>query len=374
MQLDMKSLTEQINSASVQIKSEIGTMRDDFQKLDRIVADLQVKGKRPNYEAPEAGTDDPEFKSFLVKGVVPAETKSLTVSNDGQNVTVRSDWSNRIFALIRESSPMRQVASTMPTNSNELEVLVDRDEPNSAWIGELDPRIETDTSFMTRHKIAVHEHYAYPSATLQMLEDSLFNVEQWLQTKINARFSRQEANAFINGDGVGKPRGILDYGFVADASFVWGADPDLYKIGALDSGVAGDIADADKLIDLVDSLKADYLPGSAWMMTRAFRNKIRKLKDLQDRYIFEDSLQDGTPARLLGYPVYLAEDMPALADGACGCLFGNFQQAYTIVDRLGISIQRDVVTKPGWARYYVRRRVGGALTNPEAVKALLLQE
>jgi len=108
------------------------------------------------------------------------------------------------------------------------------------------------------------------------------------------------------------------------------------------------------------------------MMTRAMRNKVRTLKDDQNRYLFESSLQAGTPDRLLGYPVFLAEDMPALADGVVGALFGNFREAYTIVDRLGITVQRDTITKPGWVKYYARRRVGGAMTNPEAVKALVL--
>ncbi len=131
-------------------------------------------------------------------------------------------------------------------------------------------------------------------------------------------------------------------------------------------------AGADVLFDLVDSVKAAYLPNAGWMMTRAMRNKIRTLKDLEGRYLFETSLQAGTPDRLMGYPVFLAEDMPALTSGAVGALFGNFREAYTIVDRLGITVQRDTITKPGFVKYYARKRVGGALTNPEAVKALIL--
>jgi len=320
----------------------------------------------------EGSKRDPALTPFLQKGQMPAETKDLSVTNDGQGVTVRGEWSNRIFELIRESSPVRSVANVMTTNSNELEVLVDRDEPGSSWIGELANRVETDTSFLTRHKIPVFEHYAYPMVTLQMLEDSQFNVESWLQGKLFARFSRQEASAFINGDGIGKPRGLLDYAIVADMDFDWVADPDDYVIGAHYTDEPGDILSADVLFDVVDSLKAPYLSGAGWMMTRAMRNKIRKLKDHEDRYLFEPSLQAGVPDRLLGFPVYLAEDMPALEEDVVSALFGNFREAYTVVDRIGITVQRDSITKPGWVKYYARRRVGGALTNPEAVKALVL--
>jgi HK97 family phage major capsid protein len=320
----------------------------------------------------EQSNNDTVLQSFLQKGQIPTETKDLSVTNDGQGVTVRGQWSDRIFEKIIETSPVRAAANVTTTDSNELEVLVDREEPGSSWIGELAAHDETTTSFLTRQKIAVHEHYAYPQVTLQMLDDSQFNVENWLQGKLLARFSRQEAGAFINGDGVGKPKGLLDYGVTAEALFTWGADPAAYTIGAQYSGVAGDITNADVLFDLVDSVKSAYLPGAGWMLTRAMRNKVRKLKDQENRYLFEPSLQTGTPDRLLGYPVFLAEDMPALAADVVGALFGNFREAYTIVDRLGITVQRDTVTKPGWVKYYARRRVGGALTNPEAVKALVL--
>lgn len=373
MTIEMKDLVSSLNEAAEEVKNLKANHERQFAAVDSALKELQAKDKRPvyGYETGDAASD-PEMKSFLQKGVMPMETKDLSVTNDGQGVTVRSQWADRIFSQVRETSPIRAVANVMQTNSNELEVLVDRGEPSAEWIGELAARTDTAASYLTRHKIPVFEHYALPSITLQMIEDSAFQVESWLQGKMANKFSRQEASAFINGDGVGKPRGILNYGAVDDTTFTWGADPALYKIGALVSGVAGDLTDPDVLMNLVDSLKANYLPGAGWMMTRAMRNRVRRLKDNQNRYLFEASLQAGVPDTLLGFPVYLAEDMPAPADGVIGALFGNFQQAYTIVDRVGLTIQRDAVTKPGFVKYFARRRVGGALTNPEAVKALVL--
>jgi HK97 family phage major capsid protein len=303
---------------------------------------------------------------------MPDDKKELSVTNDGQGVSVRSQWSMDAAKLIHETSPIRAVARTIDTNSNELEILVDRGEPDSAWTGELDPRSATNSEFLTRHKIPVFEHYAYPSLTLQMLEDSAFSVEDWLMDKVANRFTRQEAAAFVNGTGTGQPKGLLNYGTVKEADFTWGATPSAYKLGAQYTGVDGDITDADVLFDLVDSVKAGYLPRSSWLMTRAFRNKVRKLKDNQDRYLLQPSLEAGVPDTLLGYPVYLAEDMPSLAADVVGALFGDFQSGYTIVDRIGLTVQRDAVTQPGWVKYYVRRRIGGAVTNPEAIKALVL--
>lgn len=373
---ELEHITKQIDEASGVVKELKAKQEKELagirKEMDEVVANVHRPGAggRASLDAKDG---DPELAEFFAKGTTPRmERKELSVTNDGQGVSVRSQWSDRIFKLIRESSPVRQVASVLPTESDSLEVLVDREQPDSDWTGELDARDKTDASFLTRHKINVWEHYAYPEVTLHMLEDSQFDVENWLQGKIGTRFMRQEAGAFINGDGDGKPRGILDYGTVPEAAFTWGSDPAAYELGAQYTGTDGDITGADVLFDLVDSLKADYLNGAGWMMTRAFRNKVRKLKDNQDRYLFEDSLQAGVPPTLLGYPVFLAEDMPTPAADEVGALFGNFQEGYTIVDRLGITVQRDAVTKPGWVKYYARKRIGGAVTNPEAIKALVL--
>ena len=362
-----------------EVITDLNTAFSEFKKKqDERISNLEtVLARRvPTFVGGmNAANDDDEetleMKSFL-RGK-PFERKALSVTDDGQGVTVRADWADRVYTLVRESSPMRFIAAVVQTDSNETEVLVDRGEAASAWITETGARTATNIDFLTRHKVANSEHYALPAVTQQMLEDSKFDVERFVQDKVAQRFGRQEANAFINGDGLnGTPRGILHYGTVKEASFTWGANTALYAIGAQYSAAAGDITNPDVLFDLVDSLKTEYLPGASWLMTRAFRNKIRKLKDLQGRYIFEDSLQAGVPPRLLGHPVYLAEDMPALAADVVGALFGDFRKAYTICDRKGLGVLRDPYSTPGFVRWYVRRRVGGALTNPEAVKALVL--
>lgn len=372
MTIEIKQLADQLNEASENIKSRISGLENNFNQMDSELAKLQTKGRTSYFGGEFETRNDPEFSQFLTKGAMPSESKALSVTTDGQGVSVRSDWTNETSTLVYETSPVRQVAKVMTTNSNEVEILVNRGEPESIWIGELDTRADTTTDFMTRHKIAVDEHYAYPSITLQMMEDSEFNVEDWLQGQVSMRFARQEASAFVSGDGIGKPKGLLNYGTVKEANFAWGATPSAYQLGAQYTGVDGDITNPDVLFDLVDSVKAAYLPRSSWLMTRAFRNKIRKLKDTQDRYMLQSSIDANVPDRLLGYPVYLAEDMPTLAADVTGALFGSFEDGYTIVDRTGYIVQRDAVTKPGWVKYYVRRRIGGALTNPEAIKALVL--
>lgn len=220
-------------------------MKTSFDERIRYLEKAEAVAKSPAFHrAGQLGEAGAEWKSadiddFLRKNSLPTgiERKDLSITSDGQGVTVRGDWSDRIFRLIRESSPMRLVASVMNTSSNALEVLVDRAEPQSDWIDEEAARTETAASFLSRHAIPVFEHYALPVATQALLEDSEIDVETWLQGKVATRFARQESAAFFNGTGTGEPRGILTYNFVPDAGHSWGADPSAYEIGAIYSAL-----------------------------------------------------------------------------------------------------------------------------------------
>lgn len=346
-------------------------------QLEARMKRLEAAMSRPGLGSPgddEAGAETKAVNLWARGKVAEAKQMSpISIGDDGKDVTVRADWSARIFKKIRESSPVRQVASILETSTNELEVLVDRGEPGSAWVAETGQRADTEASFLTRHTIPVYEHYAYPSVTNHLLEDSSFDVAAWLQGKIGTRFGREESASFINGDGNGKPRGLLDYDRVPDGDFEWKADPAEYEIGAHYAG--GTSIDIDDLLDVIDLLKVDYLPRAGWMMTRAMRTAIRKLKDSNSRPLLQPAVsgvQEGFSETLLGYPIYLAEDMPALEADAVGLLFGDFSEAYTIVDRRGVQVIRDPYTAPGFTKYYVSKRVGGAVTNPEALKAMVL--
>jgi len=369
--METKQVTEVIKELGENFSQFKENQEDRMTKLETVMA-RKAKGSVPELTDSE-GAETKAVRQWLNgKGM---DTKTLSVADDGQGVTVRSDWSDRIFEKIRETTPVRQVANVMSTDSNELEVLVDRGEPGSAWVAESDNRAQTDASFLSRHKIAVFEHYAYPAITQQFIEDSQIDLEQWLTEKISRRFSRQENEGFITGDGDGKPRGMLDYGTIPNGDFEWGNDPAAYQIGAIYTGTAGDFPADDPdnvLYDVVDGLKSDYQGNARWMMSRATMNKVRKLKDADGRALLQMSLADGRPDTILGFPVVIAEDMPDPADGSISMLFGNFSEAYTVIDRVGVSVLQDPgYTQPGFIKWYIRKRVGGAMTNPEAVKAVV---
>ena len=121
---------------------------------------------------------------------------------------------------------------------------------------------------------------------------------------------------------------------------------------------------------MIGKLKAAYRGGSVWMMNKAVMFEVLKLKDTTGQYLWQPSLQEGFPIRLLGFGVVEAEDMPSKAANALSIAFGNFKRGYTIVDRFGTRMLRDPYTNKPYVGFYTTKRVGGGLVNSEAIKVI----
>lgn len=304
------------------------------------------------------------------QGLSAEDLKALSVGSDpAGGYLVRPDISGRIVQKIYESSPIRQLAFVQTIGTDALEGIIDNGEADAAWVGETGTRAETTTPTLGKWQIEANELYAYPKATMKLLEDASVDMEAWLASKVGDKFGRKEATAFISGTGINQPKGILSYTNVttADATRAWG------QLQYIATGVSGDFAasnKADKILDLIYSLKTAYRTGASFLMSRATAGAVRKIKDGQGNYLWQPSAQAGQPAQLFNFPVAEGEDMPAIAADSMSIVFGNFREAYTIVDRLGISVIRDNVTTPGFVKFATRRRVGGGMTNFEALKLL----
>ncbi|HEX6996141.1 MAG TPA: phage major capsid protein [Gammaproteobacteria bacterium] len=300
------------------------------------------------------------------------ERKAMSVGTDPDGgYLVTPDMSGRVARKVFESSPIRQFANVQPVGSDRLEGIEDTDEADSGWVGETQARTDTDTPQVGKYEIPVHEIYAQPKATQKLIDDSAIDIEAWLSGKVSDRFARQEAAAFVNGNGVARPRGLLTYptASTSDATRPWGTVqyiPTGDASGFITPSTSASPADC--LITTVYSLKAIYRTGARWFMNSATAGVVRKFKDSEGRFAWTDSLTEGQPPLLLGYPVSFAEDMPDVGANAFPIMFGNLSFAYTIADRLGIRVLRDPYTSKPYVRFYSTKRVGGAVTNTEAYK------
>ena len=204
---------------------------------------------------------------------------------------------------------------------------------------------------------------ALPKASQRLLDDSAFDIEGWLAGRIADRFARAEASAFINGDGVDKPKGFLAHPTVDNDVWVWG------NLGYVPSEVDGEVT-AEAIVDVVYALGAQYRANASFVMNSKTAGRVRKLKDLDGRFLWSDGLAAGEPARLMGYPVLVAEDMPDAASDSMSIAFGDFAAGYTVAERPDLRILRDPFSAKPHVLFYATKRVGGDVSDFAAIKLL----
>jgi HK97 family phage major capsid protein len=313
------------------------------------------------------------FVAYMRKGerLSIEERKAMSVGSDPDGgYTVVPDVSGHMIKRVYETTPMRQVASVVTIGTDRLEGFNDLGEGTAGWVGETQARPATGTPQLGKWEIPVHELYAFPQVTQKLLDDSMFNIESWLADKTADKFARTENAAFLNGTGVGQPRGLLTYptAVTADAGRAWGTFQ--HVLTGTDGTFGTTTNGTDKLIDLVYSLKAKYRQNANFMMSRATVAGIRKLKDGQGNYAWQPSLSALSGGTVLGFNIVEGEDMPAMAADSLSIAFGDFREAYQIVDRVGIRVLRDALTNKPYVGFYTTKRVGGDAISFEAVKFL----
>ena len=293
------------------------------------------------------------------------EEKGMTTAGDG-GFLAAPRMSESVQNALTGAGSLRALANVVTVDAPVYEVLVDRDDLVTGWADETDAA-ETAPGGVEKIAIPLHELSAMPKASQRLLDDSAFDVEAWLAGRIADKFARAEAHAFLQGDGMEKPEGLLTA--ITDPT---GAGT-ISSIGELATGVPGAFdpaTAAEVLIDLVYALSARHRVNASFVMSSKTAAVIRKLKDNDGRFLWADSLAAGEPARLLGYPVMLSEDMPEIAAESRSILFGDFKAAYTVVERPELRVLRDPFSAKPHVLFYATKRVGGGLVDGRAIKVL----
>lgn len=368
----MVGFLKEFNCFQSEVKSALQQQEERLTMLDR----KTMTYGRPMLSA-SAEVDVPHVKAFdayLRSGdddglrglVLEGKAMSTAVAADG-GYLVDPRTSDTIRSMLVSTSSLRAVANVVQVDGPSFDVLIDRSDVGSGWASESGAQAETATPTIERISIKLHELSAMPKASQRLLDDSAFDVEGWLAQKIATRFIRAESAAFINGDGVDKPKGILLPGKVANASWSWGS------LGYVATGAAADFATtnaADCIISLVYALGADYRANASFLMNSKTAGAVRKMKDADGRFMWSDGLAAGEPARLMGYPVLICEDMPDIAANAYPIAFGDFASGYTIAERPDLRVLRDPFSAKPHVLFYASKRVGGDISDYAAIKLL----
>ncbi|WP_420858674.1 phage major capsid protein [Marivivens marinus] len=351
------------------IDAKLQKQEERMNKLDRksLMAARPVLASGAEVEAPHQKAfaaylrsgDDDALRGLTLEG----KAMSTAVAADG-GYLVDPQTAETIKSTLSSTASIRAIANVVNVDATSFDVLIDHTEMGAGWATEVDPTTETGTPTIDRITIPLHELSALPKASQRLLDDSAFDIEGWLAERIANKFARSEAAAFINGDGIDKPRGFLDYAQVDNGAWVWG------NIGYVTTGVAGDITDGDPIIDLVYALGAEYRAGASFVMNSKTAGLIRKLKDADGRFLWSDGLAAGEPARLMGYPVLIAEDMPDVAADSASIAFGDFGAGYTVAERPDLRVLRDPFSAKPHVLFYATKRVGGAVSDFAAIKLL----
>lgn len=332
-----------------------------------------------NVDAPGLADYKAAARSFLrangnLELLSDAERKTLQagVLTDGGYLVTPPVMAS-VVTKMRELSTLRGIVGQISISTNRIEGLVDRDDVDSGWVGEIGSRTATGTPETGKDAIDVHEMYAYPELSQQIIEDAAIDVEAWVSGKVAQSFADLENAAYFSGNGVAKPRGLFSYttAETADASRTWG------QFEHIKSGASGAFAASNPsnyLFDVMAALKTPYHSNARWLTRRSVLNKIRQFKDTATgNYLWQPGLTAGAPSQLLAHPVVLDENVPALGAASLSLAFGDFQRGYLIVDRLGMTMLRDPYTSKPKVGLYFRRRTGGAARDFDAVKFMSFQ-
>jgi HK97 family phage major capsid protein len=350
---------------------DVAQLKEEMAQLKARVDAQAVAAARPALSGAKAEGGSAFVEKYLRKGLeAGVELKAVTgVSDSAGGYAVPEEIDAAIDRTLTAISPIRAVANVVKVGSAGYRKLVTKGGTPSGWVAETTARPETGTPDFVEIAPPFGELYANPAASQAMLDDAAFDVEAWLANEIATEFARAEGAAFVNGSGVNRPKGFL----AAPTSAAGDGARPFGTLQYLTTGVAAGFAASnpqDRLIDLVQALRPPYRQGAVFVMNSATASRIRKFKTSDGAFLWQASLVAAQPDTLLGYPVVEAEDMPDVAADSLSVAFGNFRAGYLIAERTETQILRDPFTNKPFVHFYATMRIGGQVSNSEAIKLL----
>lgn len=359
-------LSAEDNAAYEKMEAEIEDLTraiDRQQKAEQREAELSRPVNSPitgkPYSAQPAGEQktgraSDEYKNAMLTAMRTNFRQVSNVLQEGVDADggylVPIEYDRRLIDVLDEENIMRGLATKI-TTSGEHKINIAATKPAAAWIEEGGALTFGDATFDQTFLDAFKLHVAI-KVTEELLYDNAFNLESYIITQFGKALANAEEDAFLNGNGTGKPTGIFD----------------ATKGGQIVSTLTAALK-SDDMLDLVYALKRPYRKNASFIMNDATLAQLRKLKDNNGAYIWQPSYQAGEPDRILGYAVHTSAYAPA-----DGIAFGDYKY-YNIGDRGARSFKQlnELFAGNGMIGYVAKERVDGKLILPEAVKILKLK-
>ena len=343
---------------------ELGKSIERFEKQAAMDNSMAQPTNQPIVNTPgtsiKTGRASDEYKQAMLTDL---RTNFKNVSNVLQEGTdaaggylVPVEYDKRLVDVLTEENIMRSIATKI-TTSGEHKINIAATKPAAAWIEEGGALTFGDATFDQIMMDAYKLHVAI-KVTEELLYDAAFNLEGYIIDQFGKALANAEEDAFLNGDGKGKPMGVFDT-----------TNGGQYNTTTSTANIS-----ADDIINLVYTLKRPYRKSAAFITNDKTLASLRKLKDNNGAYLWQPALTAGEPDRLFGYAIHTSQFAPEAAAGKAAMAFGDFSY-YNIGDRGSRSMQelKELFAGNGMVGYVMKERVDGRLILPEAVQILKMK-
>ena len=368
---DMGVLSTEDDATYTKMERDLDAMTNEIKRMERrdaIEAELNKPVNTPITETPDKGAGlKPEkmgrasnaykedFDRHLRGRALLHNVLSEGVDADG-GFLVPEDFERDIVSALDEENVIRSLAKVI-TTQHERKIPIATGHSTAQWTAENAAYTESNPSFGQK-QIDAFKLTDLCRVSVELLQDSAFDIEDYLMKEFARAFGIAEEEAFCVGTGTNRPTGI----FTAKGGPV---------------GVTAASATAitvDEVISLVYALKSPYRRNAKFLMHDATVSLLRKLKDSNGVYLWQPSVQAGEPDRLLGYEIYTSPYVPTAAAGALTVAFGDFKN-YWIGDRAGRTVQRlnELYATNGQIGYVATERVDGKVILPEGIQLLKMK-
>lgn len=363
-----KFISDEDNLTYEKMEKEVvnlGKKIDILERREAIDLELSKAVNRPITDSPftkqeKTGRASDEYKNAFWKSM--RSKSSFEIKNALEEGTdseggylVPDEFEQKLVESLEEENIFRKLANVIQTSSGDRKIPVVATKGTASWVDEEGTIPESDDSF-SQVSIGAYKLATLIKVSEELLNDSVFNLESYIATEFGRRIGNKEEEAFIVGDGTGKPTGIL-------ASSGGG------QLGKTTTSTTS--ITFDDIIDLYYSLSSPYRKNASFIMNDSTVKAIRKLKDGSGNYIWQPSMTAGVPDTILNCPVYTSTYVPAISAGNKTVVFGDYSY-YWIADRQGRSFKRlnELYAVTGQVGFVASQRVDGKLILSEAVKYL----
>jgi len=357
------------NAVYEKMEDEVVSLGKEIERLERQEAmdrELSASNTRPLASRPDMMTEEKTgrasnayksaFWGAMRNKVHPSVQNALQIGEDSEGgFLVPDEYENQLVQALQEANVLRNLCNVINTSHGDRKIPVVAGHGSAAWMDEEGAFNESDDAF-TQVTLSAYKLGTMLKVSDELLNDSYFDLEAYIAAEFARRIGAAEEEGFITGNGISKPTGLLN------------------ATGGASLGVTAASATAitmDEVLDLYHSLKSAYRKNGTFLVNDATVKAIRKLKDGQGQYLWQPSVQAGTPDTILNRPVISTQFMPTAEAGAKTILFGDFKY-YWIADRQGRTFKRlnELYAANGQVGFLASQRLDAKLILPEAIKVL----